>query len=51
MHRDGDAGDIAVALGNIPRLSARELQRRIADDWRVTSYSGLQSCGRGITAR
>ncbi|MFW7797712.1 exodeoxyribonuclease V subunit beta [Klebsiella pneumoniae] len=29
----------------IPRLSARELQRRIADDWRVTSYSGLQQHG------
>lgn len=26
-------------------LSARELQRRIADDWRVTSYSGLQQHG------
>ena len=29
----------------IPRLSARELRRRIADDWRVTSYSGLQQHG------
>ncbi|MCE0210407.1 exodeoxyribonuclease V subunit beta [Klebsiella pneumoniae] len=29
----------------IPRLSARELQRRIAEDWRVTSYSGLQQHG------
>ncbi|HBR5123765.1 TPA: exodeoxyribonuclease V subunit beta [Klebsiella pneumoniae] len=29
----------------IPRLSARELQRRIADDWRVTSYSELQQHG------
>ncbi|ODN13046.1 exodeoxyribonuclease V subunit beta [Klebsiella pneumoniae] len=29
----------------IPRLSARELQRRIADDWRGTSYSGLQQHG------
>ncbi len=29
----------------IPRLSAREQQRRIADDWRVTSYSGLQQHG------
>ena len=29
----------------IPRFSARELQRRIADDWRVTSYSGLQQHG------
>ncbi|SXG36507.1 exonuclease V subunit beta [Klebsiella pneumoniae] len=29
----------------IPRLSARELQRRIADDWQVTSYSGLQQHG------
>ncbi|HHB7635028.1 TPA: exodeoxyribonuclease V subunit beta [Klebsiella pneumoniae] len=29
----------------IPRLSARELQRRIADDWRATSYSGLQQHG------
>ena len=29
----------------IPPLSARELQRRIADDWRVTSYSGLQQHG------
>lgn len=30
---------------SIPPLSARELQRRIADDWRVTSYSGLQQHG------
>ncbi len=28
-----------------PTLSARELQRRIADNWRVTSYSGLQQRG------
>ncbi|HBS1746328.1 TPA: exodeoxyribonuclease V subunit beta [Klebsiella pneumoniae] len=32
-------------VATIPRLSARELQRRIADDWRVTSYSGLQQHG------
>ena len=30
---------------SIPPLSARELRRRIADDWRVTSYSGLQQHG------
>ncbi len=36
---------VAGARGAIPRLSARELQRRIADDWRVTSYSGLQQHG------
>ena len=36
---------MAGAAATIPRLSARELQRRIADDWRVTSYSGLQQHG------
>ncbi len=34
-----------ASAATIPRLSARELQRRIADDWRVTSYSGLQQHG------
>nr|CEP28212.1 hypothetical protein KV8917_100087 [Klebsiella variicola] len=36
---------MAGARGDHPPLSARELQRRIADDWRVTSYSGLQQHG------
>jgi exodeoxyribonuclease V beta subunit len=36
---------VAGAGGEHPPLSARELQRRIADDWRVTSYSGLQQHG------
>ncbi|MEO3741358.1 exodeoxyribonuclease V subunit beta [Kosakonia sp. WA-90] len=31
-----------------PALSARDMQRRIADDWRVTSYSGLQQRAHGI---
>ena len=31
-----------------PVLSARDVQRRIADDWRVTSYSGLQQRAHGI---
>ncbi|UXY11849.1 exodeoxyribonuclease V subunit beta [Kosakonia sp. ML.JS2a] len=31
-----------------PALSARDVQRRIADDWRVTSYSGLQQRAHGI---
>ncbi|ELY4598069.1 exodeoxyribonuclease V subunit beta [Cronobacter malonaticus] len=30
-----------------PTLAARELQRRIMDEWRVTSYSGLQQHGAG----
>ena len=29
----------------MPELKAREMQRRIRDDWRVTSYSGLQQHG------
>jgi DNA helicase/exodeoxyribonuclease V, beta subunit (EC 3.1.11.5) len=29
----------------MPELNAREMQRRIRDDWRVTSYSGLQQHG------
>ncbi|MCS6068345.1 hypothetical protein LNO81_24210 [Klebsiella variicola subsp. variicola] len=43
----GRAGSdpVAGARGDHPPLSARELQRRIADDWRVTSYSGLQQHG------
>lgn len=28
-----------------PELSARQMQRRVADNWRVTSYSGLQQHG------
>ncbi|NWC61739.1 exodeoxyribonuclease V subunit beta [Cedecea sp. P7760] len=29
----------------LPELAARQLKRRIADNWRVTSYSGLQQHG------
>lgn len=32
----------------MPELSAREMQRRIVDDWRVTSYSGLQQRGHSV---
>lgn len=31
-----------------PALSVREVMRRVADDWRVTSYSGLQQRGHGL---
>lgn len=33
------------ALSERPALSARVMQRRISDSWRVTSYSGLQQHG------
>ncbi|MGX2009820.1 hypothetical protein ACWIVX_08150, partial [Enterobacter asburiae] len=29
----------------LPPLSARSLERQVSDDWRVTSYSGLQQHG------
>lgn len=32
----------------LPELQAREMQRRIVDDWRVTSYSGLQQRGHSV---
>ncbi|MGU3489792.1 hypothetical protein, partial [Enterobacter bugandensis] len=32
----------------MPELSAREMTRRIVDDWRVTSYSGLQQRGHSV---
>lgn len=51
-------GDIALQLPNVavqspwqapraelPPLSARMLERSVVDDWRVTSYSGLQQNG------
>nr|WP_318383850.1 exodeoxyribonuclease V subunit beta [uncultured Enterobacter sp.] len=31
-----------------PELRARDIQRRVSDDWRVTSYSGLQQRGHGM---
>lgn len=31
-----------------PELNARQIARTIADDWRVTSYSGLQQHGQSI---
>ncbi|QIX96486.1 exodeoxyribonuclease V subunit beta [Cedecea sp. FDAARGOS_727] len=33
------------AASVLPELTARRLHRRIADNWRVTSYSGLQQHG------
>lgn len=32
----------------MPELRAREMRRRIIDDWRVTSYSGLQQRGHSV---
>ena len=32
----------------LPELQARDMQRRIVDDWRVTSYSGLQQRGHSV---
>lgn len=32
----------------MPALSVREVTRKVADDWRVTSYSGLQQRAHGI---
>lgn len=31
--------------GQTPELDVRQIQRRLQDDWRVTSYSGLQQHG------
>lgn len=36
------------AAAKRPELGARVLQRRIADNWRVTSYSGLQQHGQSL---
>ncbi|WP_432699861.1 exodeoxyribonuclease V subunit beta [Kluyvera cryocrescens] len=32
----------------MPELSARQVLRRVLDDWRVTSYSGLQQSGHSV---
>ena len=32
----------------MPELAARQVLRRIVDDWRVTSYSGLQQRGHSV---
>jgi len=32
----------------MPELAARQVLRRILDDWRVTSYSGLQQSGHSV---
>ncbi|MDR2216751.1 MAG: exodeoxyribonuclease V subunit beta [Yokenella regensburgei] len=32
----------------LPELHAREVRRRMIDDWRVTSYSGLQQRGHSV---
>ncbi|MEX3018462.1 exodeoxyribonuclease V subunit beta [Kluyvera sp. STS39-E] len=34
--------------GEMPELAARQVLRRILDDWRVTSYSGLQQSGHSV---
>ncbi|MDU4001729.1 exodeoxyribonuclease V subunit beta [Pluralibacter gergoviae] len=54
-------GDIALSVAEagaaerwqplapeMPALQAREMRRRISDEWRVTSYSGLQQRGHGV---
>ena len=54
-------GDIALSIAEpgaverwqplapeMPALQAREMHRRISDEWRVTSYSGLQQHGQSM---
>ncbi len=43
-----DAGCWQLPQMESPTLSVREITRRISDDWRVTSYSGLQQRAHGI---
>ncbi|WP_312691726.1 exodeoxyribonuclease V subunit beta [Kosakonia sp.] len=43
-----DGSPWLMPQGQSPDLSAREVRRRIADDWRVTSYSGLQQRAHGL---
>ncbi|XTZ39199.1 exodeoxyribonuclease V subunit beta [Salmonella enterica] len=37
-----------LVQSRLPELRAREVTRRVADDWRVTSYSGLQQRAHGL---
>lgn len=43
-----DRGRWQANTPELPELRAREMQRRIVDDWRVTSYSGLQQRGHSV---
>lgn len=43
---DGEPRQVAQAVSS--ELSAKILQRKPGDSWRVTSYSGLQQRGQGI---
>jgi len=43
-----DTGRWELPQPQPPALSVREVMRRVADDWRVTSYSGLQQRGHGL---
>ena len=40
-----EAGRWQALAPDMPELQVREMRRRIADEWRVTSYSGLQQHG------
>lgn len=46
---DGEPWQALAA--EMPELRARAMQRRIADEWRVTSYSSLQQRGHGSLAQ
>ncbi|MFH7827832.1 exodeoxyribonuclease V subunit beta [Kluyvera chengduensis] len=37
-----------AAQPEMPELAARQVLRRVVDDWRVTSYSGLQQRGHSV---
>ncbi|ADO47182.1 exodeoxyribonuclease V subunit beta [[Enterobacter] lignolyticus] len=43
-----DAGRWQALADALPALQARDMRRRIVDDWRVTSYSGLQQRGHSV---
>ncbi|ALR77920.1 exodeoxyribonuclease V subunit beta [[Enterobacter] lignolyticus] len=42
------AGRWQALADALPALQARDMRRRIVDDWRVTSYSGLQQRGHSV---
>lgn len=37
-----------ASQADLPELAARQVLRRVVDDWRVTSYSGLQQRGHSV---
>jgi exodeoxyribonuclease V, beta subunit len=45
---DPDSSHWQALQAEMPELTARQVTRRMVDDWRVTSYSGLQQRGHSM---